>query len=104
MKFACNSPYLFKSNGKAYTAAFLSAIANMSIEFTNLMVVFCTKGPLNIVSNFVALVIISQFDEFMFSSISKESFKKMLEESFWERVIIVSHTTSKKCSDDLRSD
>jgi hypothetical protein len=101
MKFACNSPYLFKSSGKAYMAAFLSALANISIELTNLMVVFCTKSPLNIVSNFVALVIISQFDEFMFASNQSESFKKMLEEKFWEKVIIVSHTTSKKCSKDL---
>ena len=56
------------------------------------------------ISNFVAIEIVANFDEFVYSSMSEEPFKLLLEERFTTDAFRVSHTTSKKCREDEMSD
>jgi len=52
------------------------------------------------VYNFVVLGIIAEFDDFVYSSLRNESMKLLIEAEVTERVLIVHHTTSKKCKDN----
>lgn len=67
------------------------------IETSNTLVVLMTADTLSVISNFVALVIIAEFDSFIFASMNGESFRRLIEPEFVEKVFIVSHTSSKKC-------
>merc|ERR1712070_239515 len=52
---------------------------------------------MGIIGNFVNLVIVAQFDEFVYISMSNEKYKKLLEEEFVEEVFQIRHTTSNFC-------
>lgn len=60
-------------------------------------IVVAAIDTIDIIFNFISLVIIAQFDDYVFTSMKNESFKKLLEEEFTKRVCVVEHTTSKKC-------
>lgn len=55
--------------------------------------------PTDIVYNFIALAVIAEFDDFVFQSLRSESMKKLIEPEVTEKVLVVRHTTSKKCKD-----
>lgn len=50
------------------------------------------------------MAIIAEFDNFVFSSLKNESFKKLNSPEFCERVLVVKHTTSKKARDNELTD
>ena len=58
-----------------------------------------SDNPVDVVYNFIALAIIAEFDDFVYSSLKNESMKKLVESEVTEKVLIIQHTTSKKCRD-----
>ena len=40
----------------------------------------------------------AEFDNFVYESLKNESMKEMVEKRFYKRVIVIKHTTSKKCN------
>jgi len=56
------------------------------------------------VFNFIALAIIAEFDNYVYSSMKNESMKELIEKKFVKRVLVIKHTTSKKCKEDEFSD
>ena len=66
-------------------------------EVANLIVLCACNDAVNIIFNFTAIAIVAEFDNFVFESLKNESFKELLEEKFTEKVLIIQHTTSKKC-------
>jgi hypothetical protein len=56
------------------------------IEISNILVVLMTRDTLSIVGNFVALVIVSEFDEYVFASMKDENFRMLLDHQFTSRV------------------
>ena len=63
--------------------------------------VICTAlDPISIVYNFIALAIIAEFDNYVYSSMKNESFKELIEKKFVKKVLVIKHTTSKKCKED----
>ena len=65
------------------------------------MIVLCAcNDAVNIIFNFTAIAIVAEFDNFVFESLKNESFKELLDEKFTEKVLIIKHTTSKKCGQD----
>jgi len=80
-------------------------ISNLFIEITNILVVCCTPDPLDLIGNFVALIIICQIDDFVLSTIHNEGLVKILDaDEFCSEVFKVKHTTSKKCEDTLMTE
>lgn len=59
---------------------------------------------MSITLNFVAIVIISQFDEFVFASMKNEKLKSLIETKFAEKVFVINHTSSKNCKDNELSE
>ncbi len=74
-------------------------ISSIGIELGNLMVICCVNDALGIVSNFVALVIVAEFDNYVYSSMKVESFRVLIEKTFTEKAFVICHTTSIKCAD-----
>jgi hypothetical protein len=66
----------------------------------NLIVLCACNDAVNIIFNFTAIAIVAEFDNFVFESLKNESFKELLDEKFTEKVLIIRHTTSKKCGQD----
>jgi hypothetical protein len=74
------------------------------IEIANNFVLIMTNDTISIISNFVSLVIIAEFDNYVFASMKGESFRKLIEKDFTEKVFIVAHTSSKKCGEEELSE
>ena len=104
MKYVCNHKYKFESAWAAFGAAFGQVISSLLIETANDVVLIMTSDTLSIIGNFVSLVIIAEFDNFVFESLKGESFRILVEKDFTEKVFVISHTTSKKCREDDISD
>jgi len=98
MKYSVNHPYKFESYMTAFSSAFSQFWSSISIEIANIIVICCTADTLSIISNFVALVIIAEFDNYVFSSMKDESFRLLIENEFTEKAFVIEHTSSKKCS------
>ena len=48
------------------------------IEIANLLVICASSDTLGIVQNFVAIVIVTEFDNFVYESMREESFRQLL--------------------------
>ena len=75
----------------------------LAVEFCNIEIILSSDNPLDIVYNFVVLDIIAQFDDFVYSALRGESMKQLVEEAVLEKLLIIQHTTSRKCPDDQPS-
>ena len=73
MKFVCNQPYIFDDSFTAYKAALLMNISTVLIEFANMLVVIMSGDTLSVIGNFVALVIIAEFDTYIYASLKDET-------------------------------
>jgi hypothetical protein len=56
----------------------------MFIEFDNIMVLLCTTDTLSLIGNFVSLVIVSQFDDFVYASMKDDPSKILIQAEFTE--------------------
>jgi hypothetical protein len=105
MKYASNHPYKFTHFEIAWFSGFLQTVSCLGVELANIGVICGASDTISIVFNFIALAIIAEFDNYVFSSMKNESFKVLTEKEFCERVFIVAHTTSKKCcSEELSTE
>lgn len=76
-------------------------VSSLAIEITNIAVLCCNDNPLDIVGNFVSLVIVAEFDFFIYQAMMSETYKVLLNiEAFKEQAFTIQHTTSKKCKND----
>ena len=48
------------------------------VELANISVLLLTDNTIDLISNFVAIVIVAEFDSFVFHSMKDEPFKKLL--------------------------
>jgi hypothetical protein len=100
MRYSLNHPYNFYNPYLAFFIPFLSFVSTAGVELVCVAVIITSFTPLGIVYNFIALQVISQFDEFVYFSIRNESLKKLFYETVVEKVLVVKHTTSKRCKDE----
>ena len=98
MKYSLNHPYLFQSWFQAWIAGFLQAFIVSAVEFCNIAIILTSLSPIGTVFNFIALAIIADFDNFVYESLRNEKMKKLLYEDVKERILIINHTTSKRCT------
>lgn len=69
-----------------------------------MFVLLMTPDPLDMISNFVSLVIISEFDSMVYASMKGEPAKSLVEKRFTEEVLIWKHTSSLKATKKELSD
>lgn len=67
MKFALNHKDVFESFGAAWGVACMQASVTFSVELLNVMVILMSENVSDVVLNFVAFAIISDFDNFIYN-------------------------------------
>jgi hypothetical protein len=100
MKFSVNHEYRFCNPGFAFMSGFLQYISCLNVELANIGVICGANDTIDIVFNFIALAIIAEFDNYVYGSMKNESFKALTDKEFCKQVLVISHTTSKKCRPD----
>lgn len=73
------------------------ASAIMTVELCSILVILNTFRPANTVFDFIALAIIAAFDDYVYSSMTNEILKKLLNEDIVDDLCIIVHTSSKRC-------
>ena len=77
MKFVCNHEYKFSKPSLAWASGLMMIISSLGIELANILVLCCYGDALDLISNFVSLVIICEFDNFIFASMQNESYRSL---------------------------
>lgn len=78
MKYALNHPYKFEGPATAFSAALMQVVTSIMIEVANDLVLIMTNDTLSIIGNFVSLVIIAEFDNYVYASMKDESFRVLV--------------------------
>ena len=66
-------------------------------ELTTIIVLSVQVGPLNTVLNFLALQIITQFEEIVFQSLHNDKTKILVKKENCAKVFVIKRTTSSRC-------
>ena len=104
MKYSLNQFYMFDSYLTAWIVGLLQCSIVIMVELVNICVILTSFDPIDIVFNFIALAIIAEFDNYVFESLRNESMKKLLDDTVNNRILVIRHTTSKRCREDELSD
>jgi hypothetical protein len=79
MKFVLNHYYRFENYGIAFLAGLLQATSIFAIETVNFIMILTTPTYLDVVMNFMALQIISEFDDKFYSALGPSPTKEIVE-------------------------
>ena len=75
---------------------FLQSFMTIAVETVNMLVILQSDTTQDVVFNFIAVAIISDFDNFVFNSLRNEPLKQLVDEDTSERFMPVSFTSSPK--------
>ena len=79
MKFASNHPWKFENVTSAFFSGFLQATAVFFVAILNYYIIMAATEVIEVVMNFLALLVISEIDDFFFDShVADELGKKMV--------------------------
>lgn len=78
MKYAMNHPYKFDAWFKAFIVGFAQMFALVSVELVNVVVLLTNPTVMDTIMNFLALVIISDFDDYFFGTIKGDPIANMV--------------------------
>lgn len=104
MKFAINHEYKFQYFKLAFMSGFMSVTSTILVEMSSVGLICTATDTIDIVMNFIALVVVIDFDMYVLHSIKNESFKQLMEDSFVSKVTRFKHTTSERCGKDELSE
>ena len=77
-KYAMNHPWKFENWKKGYFVGFCQMFILLAVEFVNLVVLLSNETIMDTLMNFLALVIIADFDDYMFQTIKTLPLSKLL--------------------------
>ena len=80
MKFALNHPWKFESYMGAFFVGFMQAMVVISNELVNLAVLNTNNTIMDILMNFLALVIISDFDDYFFVTVLSDPMAMLIKD------------------------
>lgn len=78
MKYAMNHPYRFKAWFNAFLVGLAQLVALVSVELVNVAVLLTNPTVMDTIMNFLALVIISDFDDYFFSTIKNDPIARLI--------------------------
>ena len=80
MKYALNHPYKFRRWTDAYAVAFTQLMVVIVVEIVNLAILCTNHTIMDIIMNFLALVIIADFDDYFFFTVDKEMMAEIIKD------------------------
>ena len=69
MKYATNHPWKFKKWHHAFFVGFWQMFVLSSVELVNMMILLTNQSIIDTLMNFLALTVITEFDDYYFSTI-----------------------------------
>jgi hypothetical protein len=100
MKYALNHVWRFEDWKIAYLAGLLQATIIIFIEFVNFLAILTSFTVLDVVMNFLALVVISEFDDFFYCSLRDEPLKELLIDPCFSELLMIERTSSRRANLD----
>lgn len=96
MKFAQNHPWKFDNYFIAWLSGFLQASMVLYVETVNYIALLTNLSHLDIVMNFLALVVIADFDDFFYGALFDNEYKDVITDTdTYEEFLFLQTTTSK---------
>ena len=80
MKYAMNHPWKFFNWQRAYRIGLMQMLIVLSLEFVNLSFLLTNYTISDIIKDFLALLIISEFDDYFFLTVDKTMLGKMIKD------------------------
>lgn len=97
MKFALNHHYRFGDYKIAFLSGFMQATMIFVVETVNFITILTSNSMGDIVKDFMALAIISEFDDFFYGALGDDENKTFLEnKDDFEDMFVVKRTTSSR--------
>ena len=100
MKYSLNHWWKFTYPSYAWIAGFLQVIAMYAIEITNIFVVMASPNIIEIVKDFMALTVISEFDDYFALATGDCLVMEICSDSAYSDLFTIEVTTSKDAIDD----
>ena len=94
MKFAVNHWWKFDDWYVAYLTGSLQTSVVLLVEIVNFVALITNTTVLDIVMNFLALVIIAEFDDYFFNAVTNSELVDVINDSVYDKFLIVQTTTS----------
>ena len=95
MKYAVNHSWKFVDYKIAWLLGFMQAFNVLVVEFVNFSALLTNFTIIDIIMNFLALVVIAEFDEYFFSALNGDPLVDIITgDSGYENFLIIQRTTS----------
>ena len=94
MKYSLNHQWKFVHWTFAYLAGFMQTISAVCVELCNFVVIVTSIEIIDIVMNFMALVVISEFGQYFYSAYTEKELKAVIIDKKYENFLIIQTTTS----------
>ena len=95
MKYAVNHPWKFVDYKIAWFCGFMQAFNVLVVELVNFSALLTNFTIIDIIMNFLALVVIAEFDEYFFSALNGDPLVDIITgDSGYENFLIIQRTTS----------
>ena len=95
MKYAVNHPWKFVDYKIAWFCGFMQAFNVLVVELVNFSALLTNFTIIDIIMNFLALVVIAEFDEYFFSAVTNDPLVDIITgEGAYENFLIIQRTTS----------
>ena len=78
MKYALNHPWKFRNYRSAYYVGLSQLFVVMSVEAVNLLILQTNETIMDTIMNFLALVVIAEFDDYFFIPVAKQPYAKLI--------------------------
>ncbi len=80
MKYSINHPWKFTSWWGAFNVGLWQFCILVLVEFVSLMVLLLQDSVLDVLMNFLALTIITEFDDYLFQTLYKDPISDLIKE------------------------
>jgi hypothetical protein len=87
MKYAINHRYKFNYYYWSFLVGYFKAFACVTVELVSIFVICAADNIIEITMNFIALAVIADFDDYVFTSLQKESFTQLISDDFTRQVL-----------------
>lgn len=104
MKYALNHPWRFANWRLAFFTGFLQTSSVMFNEVCNILVILYSTETMAVVMNFLALVVISDFDDFFYRGLRCEAWKDFLtDQDTYGELLMIERTSSHRAANEKES-
>lgn len=81
----------------------MKMIMIITVECVNFIAILTSFSVLSVVMNFMALVVISEFDDFFYSALGNDPNKEVLTDPAFEHLFMIQRTTSRFCRNPIKT-